>query len=492
MEENKQVISSAKRNFNAFTAVAKKYVSNPITLVFMVLLLVLFIRSIILAISTDGASLHSWLFPDSGDYFMDFFNTMMDANRDDLYTNRWVIYPPLIEIFFRLITNVVPDGSTMTSFELRSYQSAIIVFVLIFAICFTVLGVLYFSEKKGTWFEKIAFVVITFVSLPFLSVIDRGNIIIMAVVFSALFVHLYKSEKALYREIAYICLAIGAAIKLYPAVLIMLLLKDKNWFGFLRCGIYCAILFFVPFLYFGNVTENIQAYFRNIFGWSSSVASVSDGLAATVSYIKGRGAQLLSDFDEIVSISGKVDKISGTLSYTGTLQILVAFISGDYATLAGCKALSNVILIFAFISGFFVKDWKGIALWSLMSLTMFSGTYTYSLCFMAIPCIRFLNDADFKNPLHWIYMLCFVGIFGVFSTEFTYWNCGLTGYSIRLGEFMARVSILVMTMLLIWEGLYNIMLRIYKNTMLFITNREKFNENLEENFKIIKLFKKQK
>ncbi len=258
----------------------------------------------------------------------------------------------------------------------------------------------------------------------------------------------------------------------------------------MRFALYCLLLFFVPFLYFGNVTENIQAYFRNVFGWSESVsASASaDGLAGVVSAVKERIARL-SDFEEIYSISKQVDSIDGTLSYSGTLQILVAFISGDYATLEGCQALSNVILVFAFISGFFVKDWKGITLWTLMSLTMFSGTYTYSLCFMAMPCIRFLNSANAKNPLHWIYMLCFIGIFGVFSTESAYWNCGLTAYSIRLGEFMARLSILVMTLLLIWEGLYNIITILYTNIMLYINDRQAFKEKFRKKFKFLRLFK---
>ncbi len=202
----------------------KKYISNPITLVFFVVLAVLLVRSLILAVSTDGESLSSWLFQDANDYFMDFFNSMMDANRDDLYTEAWVIYPPFIEIFFRLITSAVPDGASLTATQLRSYQSAIIIFVLIFAVCFTVLGVIYFKNKKGTSLEKLFFILMMFVSLPFLSIIDRGNIIIVAVTFSALFLTLYKSEKAVYREIAYICLAIAAAIKLYPAALILILL----------------------------------------------------------------------------------------------------------------------------------------------------------------------------------------------------------------------------------------------------------------------------
>lgn len=489
MDKDKGFLLSAKKTYNSVARTLKKYISNPVTLVFLVLLAILFFRSMILAISTDGESLHSWLFQDANDYFMDFFNSMMDANRDDLYTERWVIYPPLIEIFFRLITNAVPDGASLTAFELRSYQSAIIIFVLIFAICFSVLAVLYYKNKNGTPLEKLIFVLMMFVSLPFLSIIDRGNIIIIAVTFSALFVTLYKSPSPVHREISYICLAVAAAIKLYPAMLIFLLLKEKNYTGFLRCALYSLLLFFIPFLYFGNVTENIRAYFRNVFQWSDSVSASAGIDLMGIPYAAKGIINGQSDFSQIVSISGEVENIDGTLSYTGTLQILVAFISGDYATLDGCRTLSNVILVFAFISGFFLKGWKSIAIWSLMSLTMFSGTYTYSLCFMAIPCIKFLNEANFKNPLHWIYMICFVGIFGVFSTEFTYWNCGLTGYSIRLGEFLARLSILIMSVLFIWEGLYRIMIILYTNITLFINDRQAFDEKIRTKFKFIRRFR---
>lgn len=499
MKENK-FLRAAKRTFNSIASVAGKYVSNPVALVFFILLIVLFVHSMILAVASDGESLKSWLFQDAGDYFMDFFNTMMYANREDLYTNYWIIYPPFIEIFFCLITRAVPDGASLTSFELRSYQSAIIIFVLVFAVCFTVLGVVFYKLKKGTPFEKTVFVVVMFLSLPFFSVIDRGNIIVMAVVFSALFLMLYRSENAFHREISYICIAVATAIKLYPFLLVLVLLKEKNFTGFLRSCIYSAILFFLPFLYFGNVSENIRAYFRNVFGWSAQQTSeapesfftaLSCDFKHTAEAVKNRVAAL-SDFEEIVSISSKVEEIDGTLSYTGTLQILVAFVSGDYATLEGCKALGNVILIAAFVSGFFLKDWRNVAVWSLVSLTISSGTYTYSLCFMAMPCLLFLNQANFKNPLHWAYMLCFVGMFGVFSTEFTYWNCGLTGYSIRLGEFMSRLSVLVMTILLIWEGLSNAVFKLYRIIMMVLRDKELFKQKVKDKLNFGRIFRKNK
>jgi len=482
---------------------AGKHVSSPISLAFMAALAIALICSIFLALSTGGESLRSFLFGDSNDYFMDFFNSMHDACSDDLYTVSHVIYPPFIEIFFRTVTNIISGGTEMSGFELRSNQAAEIIFVLVFSVSLVILGIIVFKSKKGAPLEKLIFTLLIFCSLPVISIIDRGNIIVAAVAFAAIFIEYRNSKNAFLRELSYISLAVAAAIKLYPALLIVVLLKDKNWWGLLRSCIYIFLLFFLPFFYFGNVSENISAYMNNVLGWSSIttgevVSSVGDALFnGADNFVSSFGAKLTSFgaslFDEeitkgeLMSVSGEIEELYGTLTYTSTFQIFAALLTGNYSTLSGCKAIANVVIIAAMISGITLKDWRCLLTWSLLSITIFSTSYTYSLCFLILPCALFLNDASWKNPVHWMYAAGFFLVFACFSTETTYWNVGLTGYSIRLGEFMARLGTLLITVLLIWEALSKILASLYMAIMLFINDRPAFMEKIK-NIKIVKFF----
>jgi len=500
-QKTKERLNSIKSGVAEFSVRSKKYVSSPIALAVMVALIIALIYTLGLALATGGESLRSFLFGDANDYFMDFFNSMHDASFDDLYTVRHVIYPPFIEIFFRTITAFVPGGKDMSGMELRSNQTAVIIFVLIFAISLVILGVIIFLSKKGSPLEKLIFTVLIFFSLPVISIIDRGNIVVAAVAFAAVFVRYRNNKSAVVREIAYISLALASAIKLYPALLILLLLKDKNWWGLFRTAIYIFLLFFLPFFYFGNVSENLSAYMSNVLGWSSitageAVSAVGDTVFGNtenfVSLLGAKistfGTRLLAEevtTGEVISVSGQIDELYGTMTYTSTFQIFVAFLTGNYSALEGCKAIANVLIIAMFVAGLTLKDWRTMLVWSLLSIVMFKTSYTYSLCFIILPFTLFLNEAKTKNPVHWLYAVGFFFIFACFSTETTYWNIGLKGYSLRLGEFMSRIGILIITVLLIWEAFSRIIARIYMIIMLFITDRPAFKEKIK-NLKAVK------
>ncbi|MFR1477072.1 MAG: glycosyltransferase 87 family protein [Hydrogeniiclostridium mannosilyticum] len=80
---------------------------------------------------------------------------------------------------------------------------------------------------KGTTSEKVLFSCSVLFSGPMFFLLERGNILIAVFAFSLVFLALYDSEKFSHRLIAYICLAVAAAIKLYPAVLGFLVLYKR-------------------------------------------------------------------------------------------------------------------------------------------------------------------------------------------------------------------------------------------------------------------------
>jgi len=501
-EKSKEKLNSIKLTAVKTYSKVQKHISNPISIVFIAAMLIAFITSLSLAITTEGENFRSFLFDDSTNYFMDFFNSVHYACYDSLYTSYGVIYPPFIEIFFRTIAHLIPGGTTMSGTELRSSQVGMIIFMLVFSLNLMILGIIIFKSKKGSPVEKLLFTLLIFFSLPVISLIDRGNIIIAAISAAAIFVRYRNSTNAFYREIAYIALAVSAAIKLYPALLIFILVKDKNWWGFLRTGIYIVLLFFVPFFYFGNITVNIKAYINNVLGWSniftgeviSTVGTFLSGGTAN-NPISDFGARItsfgVSSFaevaaDELVSPTGWIQWPSGTVTYTSTFQIIAAALFNNYNALAGSTAISNVIIVAMMISGFVFKDWRCVLVWSILSVAMFTTSFTYSLCFLILPCVMFLNDSNFKNPVHWIYAVGFFLVLACFSTETAYLNLSFKGYALRLGELLARIGLLVLSVTLIWQALSRVLAVSYMAIMLFINDRPAFKKKVQ-NIKIVKL-----
>lgn len=500
-EKTKEKLNTVKLTAIKVKSNVQKHISNPISIAFIAAMLIAFLSSLSLAITTEGESLRSFLFADSTNYFMDFFNSVHYACYDGLYISYGVIYPPFIEIFFRIIAHLIPDGTSMNGTELRSSQVGMIIFMIVFSLNLMILGIIIFKSKKGSPVEKLLFTLLIFFSLPIISLIDRGNIIIAAISAAAIFVRYRNSANPFYREIAYVALAVATAIKLYPALLIFVLVRDKNGWGFLRTGIYMVILFFVPFFYFGNVIENIKAYINNVLGWSnvftgeviSDVGVLLSGGAAN-NPISDFGAKITSygvkSFaevanDELVSPTGWIQWPSGTLTYTSTFQIMAAALFNNYNALAGSTAISNVIIVSMIISGFILKDWRCVLTWSILSVAMFTTSYTYSLCFLILPCVLFLNDSNFKNPVHWIYAVGFFLVLACFSTETTYLNLAFKGYSLRLGELLARIGLLILSVLLIWQALSRVLAVLYMAIMLFINDRPAFIEKVK-NIKIVK------
>lgn len=509
-EKTKEKLNTVKLTAIKVHAKVQKHISNPVSVVFIAAMFVAFLSSLSLAITTEGESLRSFLFADSTNYFMDFFNSVHYACYDGLYTSYGVIYPPFVEIFFRIIAHLIPEGTSMNGTELRSSQVGMIIFMLVFSLNLMILGIIVFKSKKGSPVEKLLFTLLVFFSLPVISLIDRGNIIIAAISAAAIFVRYRNSENPFYREIAYVALAVATAIKLYPAFLIFVLVRDKNWWGFLRTGIYMVILFFIPFFYFGNVTENVKAYINNVLGWSNvftgevisdvgvllSGGVVNNPISEFGAKITSYGINSFADSaaatsfasvanDELVSPTGWIQWPNGTLTYTSTFQIMAAALFNNYNALAGSTAIANVIIVSMIISGFVLKDWRCVLIWSILSVAMFTTSYTYSLCFLILPCVLFLNDSNFKNPAHWIYAVGFFLVLACFSTETTYLNLAFKGYSLRLGELLARIGLLVLSILLIWQALSRVLAVLYMAIMLFINDRPKFIEKVK-NIKIIK------
>ena len=100
---------------------------------------------IMLAI-TDGESFYHTLFRNSvgTDFFMDFFNSIRDASTKDVY-KEGIIYPPLANIFFYVLSLMIDPELAATSFSRRTMLQRDYVCLFIYFV-FVTLCLLLFSK----------------------------------------------------------------------------------------------------------------------------------------------------------------------------------------------------------------------------------------------------------------------------------------------------------------------------------------------------------
>ena len=218
------------------------------------------------------------------DFFMDFFNSIRDAAQGSaVYTERKVIYPPLANLIFLILSRFTPTRYNDTRFEDRyewpeyfSTMMLAVTFICAFAVCFFFL--IYSKVKLRSQFTRFFFAFFAFFSTPVLYMAERGNMILFCLIALLIYAFTYDSESKIYREIGIFSLAFAAALKLYPAIFGWLLIADKRYKDAARCIIYGIILLIVPSFFFGGPT--CFAYvFGNIFSFSTT------GTGSTVSII---------------------------------------------------------------------------------------------------------------------------------------------------------------------------------------------------------------
>lgn len=232
---------------------------------------------LLLSLIFGGRILMAAFFKNTSDAFMDFFNSIRDASLGSgAYTERHVIYPPMANLFFMLMSFITPKAYNETDFLFRcswtSYRSAIVlitVFTLISAaIFFLLVRKCVKGEKRYAWL----FAFVAVFSVPFLNMLERGNIMSLALFGLLVFVLTYHSDKPWLRELGLVALAFSFSLKLYPILFAWILLSDKRWKEFFRCALYCIILLILPSFAFGGPACLWQIV-QNIFVFSSGSES---------------------------------------------------------------------------------------------------------------------------------------------------------------------------------------------------------------------------
>ena len=276
-----------KKNKNGKNTLLLLNSENPALSFFVRAVLLSAIVYILVGLIFRKGDLTAIFFTGCGDFFMDFFNSVRDAAQGTaVYTERHVIYPPLANLIFLVISFFTPAAYNNTDFSQRytwtEYPAAIAVAVVWCVICLAVFVVIFtLALKKLSAAKRILISLLMFFSVPILYLLERGNIIILTLFALAIYAFTYNSESKIKRELGLIALAFAFAIKLYPVVFGWFLISDKRIKEAIRCAIYGFALLILPSFFFGGFSCFHQI-FLNIFSFSSGTGNV---LSVILGYI---------------------------------------------------------------------------------------------------------------------------------------------------------------------------------------------------------------
>lgn len=331
---------------------------------------------------TRGAAAGSILYIDIHDTFMDFFNSVVNTAVDP-YADAGIIYPPLCTIFYRAILHMISPNVFQEIIidatpaaqpeELKLFQGFWIPFILYAAITFIIFIIALERFKGGKLSEKILFIAVLLLSSPVLFLFERGNILFVALISSILYFSLYDSEKKWKRELALICLAVAFAVKIYPIVFGVLLLRDKRWKEILRLIVYCIVLFVLPFFMF-NGFESMKLFIKQLMGVSSS-----QGTAMT---------------------------FGGQLNFSKSFMYINEMLGWDIPNLQSAAQFFNWLLTgLAIISLFILKErWKVAAVGAALIAGFPGMSISYVLVFFIIPIVLLLDSNERNKILNYVYL----------------------------------------------------------------------------------------
>ena len=327
-----------------------------------------------------------------GHMFSDFAETLSYCIVKNPYTGEYgnihSIYPPFAFLPFYLFALICKpaltqyiDG-TITLEQLAKAPSFIISFLLFYAICMAIVLLLSAKMSKFKGKKLVYLLVSIFCFAPFAFCLFRGNNIIFACILVMLFFMMYNSEKRWQRELANVCLAGAAAVKIYPALLLIFFIKDRRFLDLLKTLLYSVILIFLPFLLIKGGFANIKEIWNNFTHFNGG---------------EGRDASWNN-----IGFDGLASKIATLLH----LPVLHSILSKLF------RFGSIIVTIVALCLSHNSKQKMQPVLITLLTYELFQGvSYAYTLVFLIIPIIIYLVNFEEYSKLNKIYYgTCFAVI----------------------------------------------------------------------------------
>lgn len=169
----------------------------------------------------------------------DLLNVIVVYGEIDFYNSN---YPPLAALFYKVLYWSLPFDDLG---KLKYINNIVLVFYIL--ICSVLIyGISIYSLKNN----RLISALIPFFCSPFIFALERGNIILLSLIFVMIFWNLKDSKNNVLKHIGLLSLAISANLKLYPAIYGLILLKQKRWKDATVCALEGVTLFLFPVLFF--------------------------------------------------------------------------------------------------------------------------------------------------------------------------------------------------------------------------------------------------
>ena len=143
------------------------------------------------------------------------------------------------------------------------------------------------------------------VSCVFLYSIERGNYIILSAALCNYFIAYYDSPSK--KPIGLFCLALSSGLKVYPVILSLLLIRNKDYKSFFLFAAITSVIVFLPFFFFVGGVDNIPLLIRNVTMQSSHygalVSEYKVGLFSLFTFVSYLLSIDLSSIANLINIS---------------------------------------------------------------------------------------------------------------------------------------------------------------------------------------------
>ena len=332
---------------------------------------------IVADLKTGGAATSQLLFSSPLDTGMDFFSSVQYTQGANPYLWFGTVYPPLANLFFYFMYRMLPDyvketiptsmldimNARGTSADLRTTQAGLMEFILYTIVTILLLYILLESILRDrTKAPGITVSASTITALALcgtigvLYAIERGNIILLALVLTLFYLKHYRSDNLFFSEAALIALAVAPNLKLYPVFFGVLLLCDKKYFKAIRAAIYGLLLFVWSAGFFGGRIA-IGLFIQTLTGFTETGTQnfAYFGLQGIVKMITYFGLAISGREADITPYAPLFDKAQ-TASYViaVALVIFVFFINDEwkrylYITIATFTVQQSATYTIAFL-----------------------------------------------------------------------------------------------------------------------------------------------
>ena len=392
---------------------------------FAVCQIAFFTISLLINVINHGGVFTEILHRDTKDAGMDFFNSIIYTYSRRPYLDCNTLYPPLANLLFYLIflsipwkeqaiiTKAMESGETLrcTENDLRLMQAPMVMFILFIMLSSFLLIAMVAFCVRGSMSQNFLLASGILLSIGVLYAFHRGNIIVLVTAAMLFFVQYRNSENPFLREMALIMLAVAAGLKLYPALLGILLLRDRKWLAAVRAVIYGLVAFILPFFFF-NGTASMEVFFQMLFKFYEKGSSAILG---------GLGfKQIIHSFTAMMGLG----EYGSILKYA------------QYFAFA-CGGISMFLIVFT------KSHWKAVSLACVLTVVLPGTSGAYSLVCLIPGLICFLKEANPSKLFTKVFFVVFVLCFAVIPWPHVEYFTSISSTKFFFADFMRQVSTLL-------------------------------------------------